>query len=166
MSVEELLALPPNDTVERWLFEGALREYPVVPYRNRYHTETMALTTGALLAWRNSRPAPRGKAFTGDVGFRIPTEPPTLFRLDIASVSPETLATTPANATILHGAPALAIEIPSPSDTHEQTKDKLRKLLDAGTPLVWIMDTDDRTVTAYRPGAAPRLDAASQTIDA
>ncbi len=165
MTVEEFLALPHNDDLQRWLIDGELRERPAMPYRDRHHCAAMALVSHVLHQWRESQPEPRAAVLTGDAGFRIPAEPPTLFGLDVAYVSAATLAGTPANSTIVHGVPELAVEISSPSDTVEHIKEKLGKLLAAGTPLVWMLDTYDRTVTAYRPGAEPRLYTASQTLD-
>ena len=165
MTVEEFLALPPDDAVERWLIDGELRERPTMGYRNRYHSECMGLFAHALNAWRAETKRP-GKVLVGDAGFRIPGDPPTLFGIDVAFVNADVLAATPANSTIVHGVPVLAVEILSPSDTYEYVNDKLARLLGAGTPLVWIADTFNRTVTAYRPGAEPRLYTASQDLEA
>ncbi len=166
MTVEEFLALPPDAAVERWLIDGELRERPAMPTRNRYHARATTQTAKCLGNWLDAQPEPRGEVLTGDAGFRLPDESATLFGLDVAYVSAATLTKTPANSTIVHGLPELAVEILSPSDTVEIIQEKLRKLLAAGTPLVWHLDTYQRTVTAYRPNAEPRLYAASQALDA
>ena len=166
MTVEQFFALPPDDAVERWLIDGELRERPAMPYRNRYHCRAMTRIAAELDNWSAAQPQLGGTVLTGDAGFRIPGEPTTLFGLDVAYVDAGTIAKTPANSTMVFGVPVLAVEIMSPSDTLEHIKEKLGKLLAAGTPLVWILDTYDRTVIAYRPNCEPRFFAASMELDA
>ena len=53
--------------------------------------------------------------------------------------------------------PVLAVEILSPNNTVEEIDEKIDQYLEAGVPLVWIVDTRDRTVTIYRPDQEPEL---------
>jgi Uma2 family endonuclease len=46
-------------------------------------------------------------------------------------------------------APALAVEVLSPSNTKEEMKQKLRDYFQAGCKLVWFVDPDKRTVAVY-----------------
>jgi Uma2 family endonuclease len=50
-----------------------------------------------------------------------------------------------------------AVEILSPSDVQEDIEEKIDALLQAGVPLVWIINPRRRTVTVYRPGYEPEL---------
>ncbi len=75
----------------------------------------------------------------------------------------------PANtrkAKYLDGPPVLAIEILSPSDEQEDIADKVREYLDAGVPLVWVVDTFFSTVTVHRPDAEPQLFNVKQELTA
>jgi Uma2 family endonuclease len=155
MTTEELLALPENGH-DRWLIQGELRERPM-PTRNRFHSYTMTRCARFLDTWLDMQPAPRGRILTGDAGVRLRRNPDTTFGIDVVYVSAEVLARQTANSTIIDGLPTLAVEILSPSDTIEDINDKIDALLEAGVPLVWIMDPFRRTVMAHSPGAEPML---------
>ena len=53
------------------------------------------------------------------------------------------------------GAPDLAVEVRSPSQSAREMDTKAEGYLAAGTRLVWIVDPDRRTVTVYRPDRSP-----------
>jgi Uma2 family endonuclease len=165
MTAEEFLALPRKEGVDRWLIRGELREKPMA-YRNRYHSRSTARATSELDQWVEAQPEPRGQVLNGDAGFRLPGDPPTLVGIDVAYVSAATLANTFANSTVVTGAPTLAVEVLSPSDTKEEIDEKIDAYLEAGTAVVWILDTHFRTVTAHAPGVPPRFFAAHDLIDA
>ena len=46
--------------------------------------------------------------------------------------------------------PDLAIEVVSPTDAQSRVVDKAFAYLDAGTPLVWVLEPRSQTVTVYR----------------
>jgi Uma2 family endonuclease len=48
--------------------------------------------------------------------------------------------------------PDLAVEIVSPSDRITKVRDKIRRYLEAGVPLIWLIEPRRRQVTVYRPG--------------
>lgn len=48
--------------------------------------------------------------------------------------------------------PDLAVEILSPDDRPGRVADKLAFYLRTGVPLTWIIDLEEQTLTAYRPG--------------
>jgi Uma2 family endonuclease len=47
-------------------------------------------------------------------------------------------------------APDLAVEILSPRDRRGDVLEKVGEFLDAGTPLVWVIDPENRSAAAYR----------------
>ncbi|MFH1116765.1 MAG: Uma2 family endonuclease [Pseudomonadota bacterium] len=57
----------------------------------------------------------------------------------------------------LHGAPDLAIEILSPSNTVKAMKEKALEYFESGSRLVWIVSPKDRTVTVLRPDGSERV---------
>jgi len=57
----------------------------------------------------------------------------------------------------IDGAPLSAVEVLPAPDTLEDVHEKIREYLDAATPLVWIVDPFDFTVTVYRLGEEPVL---------
>jgi Uma2 family endonuclease len=164
MTTEELFALP-EDGVDRELIRGQLRERPMTK-RNRRHSRIEAKVTYVLEAWLERQPGPRGEVVCGEAGFRIRRDPDTTVGIDAAYVSPEVAAETPESPPWFDGPPVLAVEILSPSDEHGEVVEKIREYLDAGVPLVWIIDPDFRTVVVYRPDAEPELFNVRQELSA
>jgi Uma2 family endonuclease len=162
MTTEELLALP-DDGVERWLINGQLRERPMT-YRNRWHSRAMTRVAHFLETWREQQPEPRGSVLCGEVGCRLRHDPDTTFGIDAVYISPELAAQESDETRIINGVPVLAVEILSPSNTEEEINEKLDSYLQAGVPLVWVIDPHYRTVTIYRPGQEPELVNARQEL--
>ncbi len=158
MSVEEFLALPENDGVDRELIYGELRERPMT-IRNRFHTKTLILVGSALHNWLSAQPEPRGEVHGGDVGFRLPTDPPTVVGIDIAYINYQQASNPPQDSSIFHTVPILAVEILSPSDTIEQVTEKIELYLSVDVQQVWIIEPKLKTVRIYRPdGSSTMLD--------
>jgi Uma2 family endonuclease len=80
----------------------------------------------------------------------------------VAYVSEELVAKTGDDARIYEGPPLLAVEILSPSDTHEDIASRITLYLRAGCA-VWIIDPDVQTVTVYRSGQQRKSSAWSKT---
>ena len=51
-------------------------------------------------------------------------------------------------------APDIAVDIFSSEDRASDMNAKVQAYLEAGTPLVWVVDPERRTAAVYRPGAA------------
>ncbi|MGH2610382.1 MAG: Uma2 family endonuclease [Tepidiformaceae bacterium] len=62
--------------------------------------------------------------------------------------------------------PDFAIEVLSPDDRPGRVLDRITFLLNAGVRLIWFVDPDDETVTAYRPGETPQAYRPPSVIDA
>lgn len=153
MTTEEFLALP-DDGVERWLIRGEVREFgPIMTKRNRHHSRILIRLGQLLSNWLDQQSAPRGELVGGEAGFRLQRDPEITVGIDVAYVSPVLARSDPDDTTLIDGVPTLAVEILSPNDTQEDIHDKIETYLDAGVPLVWIIDPRDRTVRVYRPGA-------------
>jgi Uma2 family endonuclease len=162
VTTEQLLAMP-DDGVERWLIRGQLREKPMT-YRNRWHSRAMARIARFLDVWLDQQPEPRGSVLVGEAGVRLTRNPDTTVGIDVVYVSAEIAARNPDDTTIIDGVPVLAVEILSPNNTVEEIDEKIDQYLAAGVPLVWIVDTRDRTVTIYRPGQEPEFVNARQEL--
>ena len=162
MMTEEFLALP-EDGVHRELIDGELREYPMTT-RNYGHSRATCKIGHYLLAWSEGRPEPRGAVIGGEAGVRLRRNPDTIVGIDVAYISPELTAATDPNAFAVDGAPVLAVEIVSPSNTHEEIFEKVQLYLAAGVPVVWVADPYFRTVMVHRPGATPETFNATQEL--
>jgi Uma2 family endonuclease len=155
MTTEDFLALP-EDGVDRDLIRGELREYAMTR-RGRRHTRAAAKLVVVLSLWLETQPHPRGEILVGEAGFRIRRNPDTTVGIDVAYVGPEASAQTPDDVFVYDDLPVLAAEILSPSDTQAKILDKVEEYLEAGVPLVWILEPVFKTVTVYQPGRGPIL---------
>lgn len=155
MTTEELLALP-DDGMERWLIGGHLREKPVTK-RNRWHSRIEAKITYLLMSWLEKQPEPRGEVLCGEAGCRLRRDPDTTVGIDVVYIPPEVAAREPGETTLIDGVPTLVVEILSPSDKEEEINEKVDEYLQAGVPLVWLVDPHFHTVHVHRPGAEPEL---------
>ena len=63
-------------------------------------------------------------------------------------------------------APALAVEIASPSDSVEELREKAEQYLAAGSRRVWVVYPQTRKVHVYRTAAAPLVLNESHDLDA
>jgi Uma2 family endonuclease len=154
MTVEQLLALPADD-VDRWLVAGVMREKPWSP-KDRFHARVLARVAGSLGNWLDNQPMPRGEILGGNVGVILHRNPDTAVGVDIAYVSDAVLRNL-TDDEIIEGIPTLAVEILSPNDTVEEVNENIDMYIDAGVPIVWIIDPYRRTVTVYRPDTEPEL---------
>ncbi len=164
MTVEEFLDLP-DDGVERDLIDGVIQEWIVEPperelteadmtRRNPLHCEAETSIGYELRLWLATRPTPRGKVVSGEVGFRLAREPVVFVGVDVAYISAEMVANHDRKLRYFDGPPVLAVEILSPSDKQVKIIAKVRKYLEVGT-VAWVAEPEFRTLTVYRPGEAP-----------
>ena len=63
------------------------------------------------------------------------------------------------------GAPDLAVEVLSPSNTPASMHAKVADYLAAGTRRVWVVDTDHETITIYASLLSPRIVASDGILD-
>jgi Uma2 family endonuclease len=164
MTVAEFLALP-DDGVERALIRGEVREYGMTT-RNRLHAAVMARLAHQLLAWLETQSPRLGEVFCGDGGCILPNANESVVGIDVAYFDQATLDRQTSATTLIAGAPVLAVEVLSPSDTQEHILEKVDLYLSAGTALVWLVEPRFRTITVYRSDAAPELFHEAQTITA
>ncbi len=139
MTVEEFLALPTNDGVDRELIEGELRERPLT-FRNATHSRVTAMLSYLLIRWNLGQPEPQGEVLNGEAGFRLSDSPDTFVGIDVACVNHEGFRHRRPNSTILEGTPILAAEILLPSETQQDVNDKFDLYLRHGVAVVWLID--------------------------
>jgi Uma2 family endonuclease len=149
MTVEEFLEIP-DDGISRELIRGQVRKRGMTVH-NRYHATATAKFAQFLGEWLDLQPEPRGEILAGEAGFRLRGIRDSLVGADLAFVSAELMAETEAAKLIYDGPPILAVEILSPSDTHQDVVEKVALYLEAGV-IVWEVDPDFRRVCVHRPG--------------
>lgn len=65
----------------------------------------------------------------------------------------------------IDGAPDLAVEVVSPTDTSAEVQDKAREYLRLGCSLVWVIDPQGEFALVFEPDRAPRPVAADGRLD-
>ncbi len=163
MTAEEFMAIP-EDGIARELIHGEIKEYGMT-LRNHVHGEVAANVAYLLKHWLAGQPMPRGKVSVGDAGFRLRRDPDVLVGPDVAYASADLVARTPRVPTFYDGPPLLAVEVLSPSDTHEDLVDKIRLYLEAGV-IVWEIDPDFQRVGVHRPGMEVEMLTVSRELSA
>lgn len=93
-----------------------------------------------------------GWVLCGDTGFRLDPQRPNLVRKpDVAFVRAGRLPNEELAEAYDQLAPDLAVESVSPNDTVRELEEKIDEYLRAGVRLIWVVNTDLRTVKVFRP---------------
>ena len=98
-----------------------------------------------------------GEVFNADTGFIISTDPDTVRCPDVSFVRKERILAEGIPKGFMLGAPDLAVEVISPSDSYSEVAEKAAQLLEAGTQLVVLIDPRTRTVSLHYDGEIDRL---------
>lgn len=141
------------------LIEGELH---AMSPTNSDHGATVLNLTGPL--WLYVKRLKLGVVFGAETGFTIRKNPDTVLAPDLAFI---TQARVPAGGLphkYFPGAPDLAVEVLSPSDTVLEVDEKVSSYLAAGTRLVWIVNSKARTVTVHERDQAARMLTDAQTL--
>ena len=147
LTADDLWRLP-DDGMRHELVQGELRT--MAPGGSEHGAINMDL---AGLLWNFVRKHKLGRIFSADTGFVLASNPDTVRAPDVAFVSAARLAALGMPQKFWPGAPDLAVETISPSDTLQAVEEKVDEWLAAGTALVWIINPKRKRVTVYR---APR----------
>jgi Uma2 family endonuclease len=124
----------------------------------------VAMNLGAPLG-QHVRAHRLGVVCGAETGFVLARDPDTVLAPDLAVVRQERLPQSGRPTTFWNGAPDLAVEVLSPSDTIFAVEEKVAAWLAAGTSLVWVVNPRSRAVTVHRPGRPPRTLLESETLD-
>jgi Uma2 family endonuclease len=139
---EELFRSPDLGPCE--LVDG--RIVPLPPTRLE-HGEIELDLGSELRAW--ARSSGRGRALGGEVGLYIRRNPDTVRAADLIFISHERYARWGSSA-YLDVAPELVVEVMSSNDRRSDVLEKVRDYLFAGVDRVWVVDSRQRCIFAYR----------------
>ena len=160
MTAEELLARP-RDGVRSELIEGELIEMQPAGFSHGVTTNFLGTYLTVFVGENNL-----GLVTTAETGFKIATNPDTVLAPDVGFVAKNRL---PADFSTLvgffPGAPDLAAEVISPSETYEQVETKVARYLDAGTRLVWVVRPKQKRVEVHRTDGTSALLSVGETLD-
>ncbi|MGH7556688.1 MAG: Uma2 family endonuclease [Gemmatimonadota bacterium] len=157
LTIEEFERLS-DDGWRRELVRGQVIKEPPAGFR---HGGTAGRIAGILHSFVSEYDL--GEVVTAETGFVLFDEPPTVRAPNVAFVARDRLTFDPDRFAPL--APDLAVEIVSPSNTMSEVHAKVVDYLDAGTPLVWVVEPRSRSVTVYRLRREIRLLTGDEEID-
>ena len=159
VTLAEYAALPKYPRYE--LVNGVLIELMVA---SEEHEEAAALNTANLV--HHVYPNRLGKVYTGNRGYVTGPDSPATSRMpDVSFVSNARLAQPDLAGKLYNGAPDLAVEILSDSNTLAEITQKIREYLGAGGRAVWVIDIDGRTLTVHTVDAQPLVLTDADTVD-
>jgi Uma2 family endonuclease len=153
LTAKDLLRLS-GDDVRRELVNGRVIEMPPHGFA---HGEIAGRVYRRLV--EHIERAGDGKVAVGDVGFvlSVPGDQERVRGPDVAFISAGRLSGIGSLEGFVVGAPDLAVEVLSPSDTMVDVQQRVRDYIDAGTELVWLVAPQARTVTVYRADGSAHL---------
>ncbi len=153
----ELMALP-NDGYKRELLQGEIIMSPA----GSEHGRISFLVAAAID--RHASRLGLGLVVDSSTGFRL--TPDDLLSPDVGFISKARLSgmkRLPRG--FFPGAPDLAVEVLSPSDTPGRTHDKLTAYFAHGVHLVWVINPAERNALVYRTPEADRLLRVTDSLD-
>lgn len=152
----ELMSLP-KDGRKYELIDGRLLMSPVGSTHSRICIDLSFLLTA------HARRRKLGQIFDSSIGFRL--SPTILLSPDVSFVSHARLVEiTVAPEKFLYGAPDLAVEVLSPSDSRKIMEGKLDKYFEHGTHLAWVVDPRHATVTVHDADSVTKLSGPATTL--
>ena len=157
---EELYAMPDNSTME--LVDGRIVEKNV-SYKS---VRAEGLIHRRFENYLDTNPV--AEAFVASFGYRCFADAPDKIRKpDVTVIRAERLRELenpdPGYMPLI---PDLAVEVVSSNDGYYDVMKKVKEYLDAGFPLVWVVDLVWRTITTYAGGEAQEMFTADDEITA
>ena len=159
VTLEEYAALPQHPRYE--LVKGVLVEQMVASEEHE-HTGSLVVIRVGNHVLMNSL----GRVYLSNRGYVTgPNSPATSRMPDVSFVSNERLDQPELAGMLYNGAPDLAVEILSDSNTPAEIAQKIAEYLNAGGKAVWVIDIDARTLTVHTPNAPHLTLTDADTID-
>lgn len=143
MTVEDLYVMP-DDGFNYELQAGLLVAEPLPGWRHGWVVAAITQILGSHVKKHRL-----GVVVAGDSGFILARKPDTVRGPDVAFVSKERFERIGATVKAFAGAPDLAVEVLSPSNTPADMHAKVADYLAAGARCVWLVDPEAQTVTVY-----------------
>jgi Uma2 family endonuclease len=160
ITADELLRMS-TDGNRRELVSGELRELTPAGHEHGRYTMRFSVPLGQHVEEHNL-----GVVYAAETGFQLATNPDTVRAPDIAFVSRERAASVSAGPGFFPGAPDLAVEVVSPSDTDAEVESKVEDWLRAGCRLVIVVNPRNQTLKTYRAMTNIAVLTVEDTLDA
>ena len=144
MTADQLLAMP-DDGIRRELVAGELRERTPAGWQ---HGRIAGNIAGELRAFVKAHRL--GEMATPGASYRLSADPDTIRVPDVSFVRRERIDEVGDTPGFWPGAPDLAFEVISPNDRYSEVRSKVDESLAAGTPMVVLVDTQNRELIVFR----------------
>lgn len=145
MTADELLAMPDDGFVYELIKGELIKVSPPPGYEHGIVAMNIA---GPLYEYIKKKNL--GKICAAETGFLLEQNPDTVRAADAAFVTRERIEKMGRVKGYWVGAPDLAVEVLSPSDTIRRVEGKVAQWLEAGTRMLWVVSPRLRTITVYR----------------
>jgi Uma2 family endonuclease len=150
ITAEEFLRMPdPPDGSRQELVRGVIE---TMPARSTYHRVCRGRLGRRLGNFVEEKGL--GHLASNDSGFITERDPDTVRGPDLSFWSRERLPQLPTDGYVTV-APDLVVEVVSPNDEFARVHKKIQHYLKHQVRLIWLVLPEDRSVTVYRPQAAP-----------
>ncbi len=158
LTADELEQMPDDDSVRTELDEGELITMPPTGLDHGYYEGRIA---SILIPYVTQHRL--GRIYVGEPGFRLSTG--TVRAPDVAFIRQERIDALHGKG-FAKGAPDLAVEIFSPSDSVPQLMRKVKQYFAAGCHTVWIVYPDAREIHVLEAAGADRILRESDLMEA
>ena len=144
VTADDLLRMP-DDGFRYELVRGSLRRMAPAGHHHGRIAINLTIPLGQYV-----RDNDLGAVFAAETGFTLATDPDTVRAPDVAFVRQERLDAVEETEGFWPGAPDLAVEVISPSDTYTEVEEKVLDWLRHKTRMVVVVNPRTRTVTVHR----------------
>ena len=159
VTLAEYAALPKQPRYE--LVKGVLVEQMVASEEHEHTGSLVVIRVGNHVLLNRL-----GRVYLSNRGYVTGPDSPATSRMpDVSFVSNARLAQPDLAGKLYDGAPDLAVEILSDSNTPSEIAQKITEYLNAGGKAVWVIDIDVRTLTVHTAGAPPQTLTDADTVD-
>lgn len=158
LTADDLARMPDDDSVQLELDEGELISMPPAGEDHGY-IEVDLVSLLHDFVKKNKL----GRVYGGDTGFRLNDR--TVLSPDVAFVRRERVEAVRSKS-FANGAPDLAVEILSPSDTVRRINRKVKQYLTAGCHTVWLVYPESQTVDVFEASGAERTLRSEEILEA
>ncbi len=158
-TAEQLLAMP----ADGWRYElvdGELRRMAPAGHEHGRVAQNLAWRLG-----QHARTHRLGAVYAAETGFLIRRDPDTVRAPDLAFIASVRADAARGVRGYFPGAPDLAVEVVSPSDSFSDVEEKVFEWLDAGSIAVVVVDPRRRRVTVSRSKQDIRVQGADDVLD-
>ncbi|HLF04933.1 MAG TPA: Uma2 family endonuclease [Dehalococcoidia bacterium] len=158
-TAEDLLRLPDDG----WRYELVRGELRKMAPAGSEHGE-LAMEVGSQLA-QYVKAHRLGRVFAAETGFYIASNPDTVRAPDVAFVSQPRAEAIGRVTGYWPGAPDLAVEVISPSDTYAEVDEKVVDWLNGGARMVVVVNPRTERVMVYRSPTDVTILSSGDTLD-